>query len=63
MLEITTVSGTVNSVLYRIPLLDNNNDIHLVRVWQVNKIADGSGKVYFSAVKDIVSTFNNNASP
>ena len=57
-LELKTVNDVkiIESVLYNIPLLDNNNEKHSVKVWQVDSISDGSQNVDVSAVKHLFSS-------
>ena len=58
VLELTTVTSTVqiNSVLYRIPFKDTNNETHIVKVWQVEKISEFSDEVDISTVKHLFSS-------
>ena len=57
-LELNTVTDTkiIDSVLYKVPLKDNNNEEHSVKVWQVDHISDGLQKVDVSPVKHLFSS-------
>ena len=56
-LDITTVTGTtsVNSAVYHVPLIDNNNTTHLVKALRVECISDKLEKVDVSGLKHIFS--------
>ena len=56
-LSIFTVTGSkiIDSVLYNVPLMDNNNVTHNVKMWQVENISDSPEQVDISGVKHLFS--------
>ena len=56
-LSISTVTGSkvIDSVAYQVPLMDNSNVTHNIKVWQVDSISEGAQEVDISGVKHLFS--------